>query len=131
MTPSEAPPPEACESCGGPNIVWHAPNEAWNAAMDPSGARGAILCPVCFGERYEQVTQRLPRWCLVPYEGDPLCPHERADPSVEALLPGRDRVLLSEARAPGAPRPAPPVNSNSAKTTFTRSYGPAPEDTRE
>jgi hypothetical protein len=37
--------PEAvCGRCGGPNIVWYAPNDLWSRAMPGDG----IVCPLCF-----------------------------------------------------------------------------------
>jgi hypothetical protein len=45
---SETPTPhpeDTCQQCGGPNIVWFAPNEVWNAVMPDDGG---ILCPACF-----------------------------------------------------------------------------------
>jgi hypothetical protein len=38
--------PEAtCERCGGPNVVWFAPNDLWNRVV---GSPNGILCPTCF-----------------------------------------------------------------------------------
>ena len=46
-------PEDTCDDCGGPNIVWHTDNPTWNAVMDPTDDRPAILCPVCFVKRAE------------------------------------------------------------------------------
>lgn len=38
--------PEAiCERCGGPNVVWFAPNDLWNRVI---GSPEGIVCPRCF-----------------------------------------------------------------------------------
>ena len=41
-------PEDICTDCGGPNVVWHAPNDLWNRVM---GGEGGILCPRCFIQR--------------------------------------------------------------------------------
>lgn len=59
--------PEAiCDACGGPNIVWHAPNELWNRAMPNDG----IVCPLCFVVAARKSGIDLV-WCLAPavYDG--------------------------------------------------------------
>lgn len=54
--------PEAiCDRCGGPNIVWYAPNELWNRAMPDDG----IVCPLCFVVA-ARVVGIDPVWCLAP-----------------------------------------------------------------
>lgn len=68
--------PEArCQSCGGRNVVWHAPNPLWNAAVrrqDGSETFG-ILCPPCFVSVYEDSTgDRGQVWCLHPHDHEHL-----------------------------------------------------------
>jgi hypothetical protein len=69
--PRPAHPEDRCERCGGPNIVWHAPNELWNRyAGDHS-----ILCPVCFARLADAAGGRK-IWRLAPAhpEEEPTCP---------------------------------------------------------
>lgn len=47
-----------CQDCGGPNIIWFAPNVFWNAVMSPPGEvhhgdPGGIVCVHCFVKRAE------------------------------------------------------------------------------
>jgi hypothetical protein len=56
-------PEDVCQQCGGPNIVWFAPNEIWNRVM----LDGGILCPICFVQRAE--TEGIKEiWRLAPAE---------------------------------------------------------------
>lgn len=56
--------PEAfCDECGGPNVVWFAPNTVWNQVMPDSGG---ILCPVCFIRAAERVGIAPSAWCVSP-----------------------------------------------------------------
>lgn len=43
-------PEDSCQDCGGPNVVWFAPNDLWNAVFPRGPNRGPdrLLCPVCF-----------------------------------------------------------------------------------
>lgn len=38
-------PESICDACGGPNVVWFAPNDLWNRVV---GSPNGILCPTCF-----------------------------------------------------------------------------------
>lgn len=67
MTPH---PEDLCAECGGPNVVWFAPNDLWNAVMR-DGDRGnpdlvGIVCPVCFIRRAERAGHRPPAWRVEP-----------------------------------------------------------------
>jgi hypothetical protein len=45
-----------CQSCGGPTLVWFAPNDLWNLVMGGPEARddpGGFMCPNCFIRRAE------------------------------------------------------------------------------
>lgn len=42
---AQAHPEDHCQRCGGPNVIWFAPNELWNRVV---GSPNGILCPVCF-----------------------------------------------------------------------------------
>jgi hypothetical protein len=38
-----------CERCEALNVLWYAPDEAWNEVMDRSEySRKTVLCPRCF-----------------------------------------------------------------------------------
>ena len=54
----------ACEACGGPNIIWFAPNDLWNAYA----GNYCILCPICFARRAESGGLRPTAWVLRPEE---------------------------------------------------------------
>jgi hypothetical protein len=42
-------PENVCHKCGGLNIVWWAPQEAWNEVTEAEGAsREVVWCPRCF-----------------------------------------------------------------------------------
>lgn len=40
-------PEDYCHKCGGPNVVWFAPNSLWNKSVREAN-QPEILCPVCF-----------------------------------------------------------------------------------
>lgn len=42
-----------CADCGRDPHIWSTPNRIWNAVMDPTDERGAIICPLCFMARAE------------------------------------------------------------------------------
>lgn len=48
--PTDEHPEAKCQRCGGPNPVWFAPNEQWNAVR---GDEGGIVCPSCFAAQAE------------------------------------------------------------------------------
>lgn len=66
-------PEEYCHRCGGPNISWWTPPEAWNPVMRPGGDDttewlwNEIICPTCFGELFE-ATFPLTSWLVLPDE---------------------------------------------------------------
>jgi hypothetical protein len=43
----ESHPEDYCHKCGGPNVVWFAPNTIWDRAVRDANEPG-ILCPTCF-----------------------------------------------------------------------------------
>lgn len=51
-----------CERCAGPNIVWFAPNEIWNACAGSYD----ILCPTCFVTLAELRGYDKNAWLLAP-----------------------------------------------------------------
>ena len=56
--------PEAyCQRCGGPNVVWFAPSELWNAVM---GGPDGILCPMCFIYAAEAKGRDGAAWRIAP-----------------------------------------------------------------
>lgn len=63
-TPAEhrSHPEDYCQRCGGPNVVWFAPNELWNQVM---GSGDGIVCPVCFVKAAERVGISAV-WCVTP-----------------------------------------------------------------
>lgn len=61
--PDFAHPEAACQRCGGPNPVWSAPNDLWNAVMgtaDNPRGEGVIVCWSCFLSASREGTDREP-----------------------------------------------------------------------
>jgi hypothetical protein len=68
--PNTEHPEDTCEDCGGPNVVWFAPNDVWNQVMR-GGDRGApdavgIVCPMCFIRRAENEGLTPTAWSVQP-----------------------------------------------------------------
>ena len=61
--PDDEHPEDRCDECGGPNIVWFAPNDLWNAVV---GSPYGILRPVCFANRAEGIGQVSGPWRFEP-----------------------------------------------------------------
>jgi len=57
-------PEHRCERCRGPNVVWFAPNEIWNAVH----GQWDILCPPCFVQLAEAAGIRPTAWRVAPEE---------------------------------------------------------------
>lgn len=59
---------ETCQRCGGPNPVWYAPDDIWNATVRTDGTdEWGILCPLCFALLAEgRVLGDRVRWAFVP-----------------------------------------------------------------
>jgi hypothetical protein len=56
-------PEEYCHRCGQRNITpWYVDSVYWNRAAQAH----EILCPQCFVEAYEESTETLPIWHLMP-----------------------------------------------------------------
>lgn len=57
-------PEDTCDDCNGPNFVWWAAGDRWQAATgEPNGP---ILCPGCFVKRWEAATGFTCMWKLEP-----------------------------------------------------------------
>lgn len=62
MTPPDQNETESrCQSCGGHNPVWFAPNELWNRVTED---KALIICPVCFIKLAEAKGIRPTGWLL-------------------------------------------------------------------
>lgn len=57
-------PEDFCNKCGGPNIIWFAPNELWNKHARDHGHN--ILCPICFTQLVEQHEGKATVWEVRP-----------------------------------------------------------------
>lgn len=55
-------PEDSCQQCGGPNVVWFAPNLIWNAVAPGDG----IVCPVCFIKAAEAKGFNKAAWQIAP-----------------------------------------------------------------
>ncbi len=66
-------PEDYCHRCGGPNISWYTPAEAWNPVMRPGGHDttewlwNEIICPLCFAELAAALWPQA-TWMLLPDE---------------------------------------------------------------
>ena len=69
QTPIVADVEAICQECGGPNVVWFAPNPIWNLAVD--NERQLILCPVCFVVRAEARGINPTAWVVSPEDARP------------------------------------------------------------
>jgi len=54
---------DTCRRCGGPDVVWFAPNDLWNRV---NGSPNGILCPTCFVRTAEERGVVPTVWCLSP-----------------------------------------------------------------
>ena len=57
-----------CQRCGHEHLVWHAPNDIWNAVMRPTRTAMDLvefICPTCFMDLAEaKIGPKI--WCLMP-----------------------------------------------------------------
>ncbi len=121
QTPSAPHPEDICQRCSGPNVVWFADNDVWNAVI---GSPNGIICPICFVREAEakgfqrawHLTQRPPSAPLVEPEAAEM--EKRHELNEQSILKGcfnfgtawpqlhADRAtllrLLRERQEPGA-----------------------------
>jgi hypothetical protein len=96
--------PEAtCQRCGGPNVVWFAPNYVWNEVMPDDGG---VLCPTCFILAAYQAGVGS-RWRVAPDDAPPKDDMLRARSAGE-WIPARAFIVTymgPDDTPPGKPKP--------------------------